>query len=89
MDTISTTQLRTQSTNLVHTLQQGQKVSLIHRSKKVGLIMPASDDTTSAAKTVDAQRLQATLQNITPKKQLTDEQRAENYRTHLIQKYGH
>ncbi len=40
MQTITTTQLRTKSKELVKTLQEGHSVDLIHRSKIVGEIKP-------------------------------------------------
>ncbi len=40
MQTITTTQLRTKSKELVKVLQEGRSVDLIHRSKIVGEIRP-------------------------------------------------
>ena len=40
MKTISTSQLRSQTRSLVHTLENGKTVSLIHRGHRLAQIMP-------------------------------------------------
>lgn len=83
MEYITTTNLRTQSSQLINTLKKGTKVSLIHRSKVVGIIEPAikSPKKFNAArfkKLVDKLNLPAT----------TYAQREKIYREHLMKKYG-
>lgn len=43
MQFITTTELRTQSKKLVKTLQEGNSVYLIHRSKVIAIIIPKND----------------------------------------------
>ncbi|MBI2086209.1 hypothetical protein HYT74_02620 [Candidatus Daviesbacteria bacterium] len=43
MQFITTTELRTKSKELVKTLQEGNSVYLIHRSKVIATIMPKND----------------------------------------------
>ena len=83
MEYITTTGLRTQSTRLINTLKKGGRVSLIHRSKVVGIIEPAikSPKKFNAArfkKLVDKLNLPST----------TYAQREKIYREHLTKKYG-
>ena len=43
MQTITTTQLRTKSSELIKSLEKGDSISLIHRSKIVGVIKPKAE----------------------------------------------
>lgn len=83
MNYITTTNLRTQSSQLIKTLKQGGTVSLIHHSKIVGVIKPAQP----SPKPFNAKafkRLTASL-NL-PK--TTYAKREKIYRKHLMEKYG-
>ena len=84
MDYISTTDLRTKSTELVAALESGQTVSLIHRSKVVGVIGPAPKE----AKVFDAEKVKKILDTMPKLPHLTDEEREARYRAHLEGKYG-
>jgi len=85
MDTITTTNLRTQSSQLIDTLKKGGVVSLIHRSKVVGLIKPQREAKilTKAA----IKQIKATAQNLSLPK-LSYEERGKLYRKHILNKYG-
>lgn len=83
MNTITTTNLRTQSSALVDTLKKGGTVSLIHRSKVVGVIKPAIPE----GKPFNAGKLKKLAQRLNLPK-TTYEEREKKYRTHLENKYG-
>lgn len=82
MDTITTTNLRTQSSALVNTLKKGGVVSLIHRSKVIGEIKPKK-----AAKPFNANTFKKLVTNLNLPK-TTYKQREKIYRKHLMKKYG-
>jgi len=84
---ITTTELRTKSSELVKNLQNGAKISLIHRSKVIGVIQPVEEE----LKLVDGatfQKAVKALQKLKPKKLIPVEKRDEVYRKHLEEKYG-
>lgn len=83
MDYITTTNLRTKSSELVKTLTKGGQVSLIHRSKVVGIIKPAPPE----GKPFDLERFKRAINNLNLPK-TTHAQREKIYRTHLEKKYG-
>ena len=83
MDYITTTNLRTQSSKLVDTLNKGGSVSLIHRSKVVGVIKPAPLE----GKPFNPEKLAKLAQDLNLPK-TTYVQREKIYRTHLEKKYG-
>lgn len=85
MDYITTTNLRTQSTELVNTLKRGGIVSLIHRSKVVGVIKPKKELKIMTKKDID-QLKDLALNLELPK--LSYEERDNKYRENLIIKYG-
>jgi antitoxin (DNA-binding transcriptional repressor) of toxin-antitoxin stability system len=86
MQYISTTQLRTKSSELIKTLKSGRTVEIIHRSKVVGEIRPKTyearpltdNDISDLKKIIDDLDLLKT----TPK------QREKQYRKHMESKYG-
>lgn len=85
MDYITTTDLRTKSSELIETLKRGTSVSLIHRSRVVGEIKPKRD-----AKPLTKRGI-AQLKNLANKLNLpktTYVQREKLYRKHLMEKYG-
>ncbi len=86
MNFITTTELRTKSSELIHSLKKGKVVSLIHRSKIVGIIKPAQDEpkTMTASDIKEIQKLAKSV-NL-PK--MTYKQREKVYRKHLEEKYG-
>jgi len=85
MDTITTTNLRTQSSQLIDTLKKGGVVSLIHRSKVVGLIKPQRE--TKVLTQADIKQIKAIAQNLNLPK-LSYEEREKLYRKQLLNKYG-
>jgi antitoxin (DNA-binding transcriptional repressor) of toxin-antitoxin stability system len=85
MNTITTTNLRTQSSQLIDTLKKGGVVSLIHRSKVVGLIKPQRE--AKVLTKADIKQLKEHAQNVQLPK-LSYGEREKLYRKHLLNKYG-
>ncbi len=83
MDYITTTDLRTKSSQLVSDLKKGSKISLIHRSKVVGIIEPVQEP----IKTFDVNKFRKFIKRVS-KTPLSYERREQRYRTHLEEKYG-
>lgn len=86
MYTITTTQLRTQTSRLVSLLQQGQEVSLIHRSRLVGRVMPEKKQPKVFTR-FDAHRMTELVERLNLP-QLSRVEMERNYREHMIKKYG-
>lgn len=82
MDSITTTHLRTQSSDLVDTLKKGGVVSLIHRSKIIGIIKPKKE-----AKPFNAKEFKKLVKDLNLPK-TTYAEREKIYRKHLMDKYG-
>lgn len=80
---MTTTDLRTKSSELVKTLRSGGKVSLIHRSRVIGQIHPASED----LKVFNAKAFRKAVAKLNLRK-TTYEERDRIYRAHLMKKYG-
>lgn len=85
MNYITTTDLRTKSSELVEALKRGDSVSLIHRSKVIGDITPAR---VSEAPPVNVEAFRKFLKSIKPKSIIPRSQREKVYRAHLEKKYG-
>lgn len=85
MDSITTTNLRTQSSELVNTLKKGGAVSLIHRSKIVGVITPKKEP--KALTKTDIKELKQIAESLNLPK-ISYEERENRYRKHLRDKYG-
>jgi hypothetical protein len=83
MDYITTTNLRTKSTELIDTLKKGGKVTLIHRSKVVGIIKPAIPE----GKPFDVEKLKKLTKRLNLPK-TSYEEREKRYRAHSEKKYG-
>ena len=83
MQYISTTQLRTKSSQLVKLLQEGYSINLIHRSRVVGEIKPKTYD----PKPFDPDKVAAAAKKLNLPK-LSYKERERRYRTHLMDKYG-
>lgn len=83
MNYMTTTNLRTQSSQLVSSLLKGDKVTLIHRSKIIGIIQPPP----ASSKGFNAKRF-IELVNELNLPSTTDLQREKIYRDHLKKKYG-
>lgn len=85
MNYITTTELRTKSTKLVESLKKGEKVSLMHRSKVVGIIAPAVEPKPFTEDVIKKLKKLAQELNL-PKTSYKERERI--YRKHLTQKYG-
>lgn len=83
MQTITTTELRTKSKELVEVLQAGQSVDLIHRSKIVGEIKPKMYD----PKPFDSDRFIKVINRLNFPK-LTLRQIEARYRAAMMKKHG-
>lgn len=83
MNYITTTDLRTKSSELVEALKKGNSVTLIHRSKVVGEIKPVL----KALKPFDVKELKRLAKSLNLPK-TTYAQRERIYRNHLMKKYG-
>lgn len=84
MKYISTTELRTKSSQLIDDLKSGQSVSLIHRSEVVGTIVPSTVE--KPAPTLQA--LQRFLHLATSMQVTSQVEREAKYSDHLKEKYG-
>lgn len=80
---ITTTELRTKTTQLVKALREGRSVDLIHRSKVVGEIRPKIQD----PKPFDPDRLNKLVEKLNFPK-LTLRQIDKRYRAAMIKKHG-
>lgn len=85
MNYISTTDLRTKSSQLVHALLNGNSLYLVHRSKIVGEIKPAQ--AAAKQKPFNAKRFFQLARKLNLPK-LSDEKLERNYRDHMEKKYG-
>jgi len=85
MNYITTTQLRTKTSDLVSSLKKGARVSLIHRSKVVGVIEPVEEESKPIT---DIKAFEKFLDSIRPKKLIPKKDREKIYRKHLEEKYG-
>ncbi len=85
MDTITTNNLRTQSSQLVDTLKKGGTVSLIHRSKVIGLIKPQKE--IKAFTKTDIKQIREVAKNLHLPK-ISYEDREKIYKKQLVDKYG-
>ncbi len=83
MNYITTTDLRTKSSELIETLKRGQSVDLIHRSKVVGEIKPKIYD----PKPFDPDKFLKIVAKLNFPK-LTPRQIEARYRAAMIKKHG-
>ena len=84
MNYITTTQLRTQSSDLIANLKAGRSIGLIHRSKIVATISPTTDN---PPKLFNAKRFGKLVDELNLPK-TTYAERERRYRKHLMEKYG-
>ena len=84
MNYITTTQLRTNTTDLVDALMAGHSVQLIHRSQVLGVISPPES---KPAQPFDAKKYLEETKGMVTKK-YTQTQRDKNYRDYIMGKYG-
>lgn len=86
MNYITTTDLRTKSSQLVDFLLRGTEVSLIHRSKVVGIIKPVQNTAQPLTQeSIDKLKKLAIQLNLA---KTTYKEREKRYRLHMIEKYG-
>jgi len=84
MDYITTTDLRTKSSQLVKKLNSGESFSLVHRSKIVGKIMPEDN---TMLKIIDARKLEEKIKKLGLPR-LTLKEIDKRYRQAMIKKHG-
>lgn len=85
MNYITTTDLRTKSSELVDNLKKGLSISLIHRSKVIGEIRPKKESKPLTRK--DIEELKKLAKELKLPK-LSYRLREIKYRKHLMEKYG-
>lgn len=85
MEYITTTNLRTQSSKLIDALKKGGEVSLIYRSKIIGVIKSKKEAKVLTRKEVN--ELKNLAQELNLPKTLYA-QRDQIYRKHLMKEYG-
>jgi len=85
MDYITTTELRTKTSQLVKSLKNGKSVDLVHRSKVVGVFKPAQK---KAVAITDIKAFKKALDAIKPKKILPRRERERVYREYMIKRHG-
>lgn len=61
MQLITTTELRTKTIELIEALKNGLSVSLIHRSKTIGTVIP---DKNTELKTINIKKLEDKIQKL-------------------------
>lgn len=88
MDFITTTNLRTQTPALIHSMSQGKSVALIHRSKIIGDLVPRKTQTVDVPSLEKFNLFMDRLGAKLPKRDLTSKQRQTAYHKHLKIKYG-
>ena len=83
MNYITTTDLRTQSSKLVQSLKEGKKISLVHRSRVIGVIEPSHEE----PKKFDAVKFKQFVKDLNLSR-TTYAQREKKYRAYMMKKYG-
>lgn len=86
MNYITTTELRTRSSELIDFLLAGETVDLIHRSSVVGTIIPKEKELGNLTK-ADLKKIASTLNQLNLPT-TTPSEREKNYHLHLKKKYG-
>lgn len=86
MNYITTTDLRTESSNLINALKKGESITLVHRSQVVGVIKPAKNQIKplTSADIMELRKLAEKL-NLSKK---SYKERENIYRKGLEKKYG-
>ena len=88
MQTITATELRTNTRQMIDSLKKGEEFMLIHRSDVVGVIKPkSSTDTGKVLTQQGVDELQKALRELGLHK-LSRKERDRRYRSHLMKKYG-
>ena len=81
---ITTTELRTKAAELVDALKNGATISLIHRSKVIGRILP---DKNTELKTINIKNLETKINKLNLPR-LTLKEIDRRYRIAMIKKHG-
>ena len=84
MNYITTTQLRTETPDLIEDLMYGQSIDLIHRSQVIGEIRPKK---VVKPKLFNADRMAKIVEEFNLPR-LTEAQREKNYREAMVKKHG-
>lgn len=82
MNYITATDLRTKTSQIIKDLKRGGSMSLIHRSKIIGVLKPVYEP-----KPFDANAFKRAIKDLNLPK-TTHAQRERIYRAHLMKKYG-
>ncbi|HLD01800.1 MAG TPA: hypothetical protein VJC10_02890 [Patescibacteria group bacterium] len=85
MNYITTTNLRTKSSQLITALKKGASISLIHRSKIVAVILPKTEPKPLTKTDINELKKLAKELNL---QKTTYKERESRYRKHLLGKYG-
>lgn len=80
---ITTTELRTKTSQLVDTLKRGSEVILIHRSKVIGKIKPKKEE----VKRFDAAKFKKIIKKM-DLPYLSDKEISKRYRKAMLKKHG-
>lgn len=86
MTLITTTELRTKTTNLVEALLSGEEVGLVHRSKIVATIKPKKGEPSALSKRDIHETIKIAKSLNLP--YLTDKQIEKRYRQAMMKKHG-
>lgn len=86
MNYITTTDLRTKSSELIKALKEGYSVELIHRSRIIGKIKPAIEEPKPLTRE-GIEKLKKLAKELNLPK-LSYRERERRYRKHLMEKYG-
>ncbi len=85
MDYITTTDLRTKSSQLINSLEKGSSVPLVHRSQIVGIIKPQKKLTMLSQADITELKKLAKKASLPAR---TYDERQKLYQKHLQKKYG-
>lgn len=83
MNTITATELRTKTPELIEALASGYTVDFIHRSRIIGEIKPKEE----TVKLFDAKKMSKLVDALNLSK-LSDKEIERRYRKHIMEKYG-
>lgn len=83
---ITTTELRTKTSDVIMALLAGESVNIINRSKIIGEIKPQKYQNKPLSQE-DIAKIKAAAKRMNLPK-LTDKQLSRNYRNHIMKKYG-
>ncbi|OGM77184.1 hypothetical protein A2188_01435 [Candidatus Woesebacteria bacterium RIFOXYA1_FULL_43_9] len=85
MNLITTTELRTKTTNLIAMLLAGKEVNLIHRSQIIGVMIPSDNSTHTPA---NPEILAQTLKAFEPNKKMLYGPLMKKYDQYLKKRHG-